>query len=103
MANGQQSTVLRRGLQGKQSSDGAEEERGPCFAFLCVRVREKLQPSVLSDASFMCSAMVKLVVQALCIPIFSSPRCSTWDLPPAHPLHVLSVELESLCLKVRGG
>lgn len=63
---------MEEGLQRKQSSDGAEEERGLCFAFFYVGVREKLQPSVLLDAAFMYSTTVKLsaavVIQALFFP-----------------------------------
>lgn len=55
-------------LQRKWSSYGAERKRGPCLAFFSAGVGEKLQPSVLVNAAFICFAMVKLadavVIQA---------------------------------------
>lgn len=51
---------VKEQLQRKWSSYRAEGEKGPCLAFFSVGVREKLQPSVLINAPFICFAMVKL-------------------------------------------
>lgn len=66
-------------------------EGGPCLEFFCVRLREKLQPSVLLDTSFMYSAVAAAaaVIQVLFSPQSLSRRnCSSWNLPLTLSLHV---------------
>lgn len=70
-------------------------------------VREKLHPSVLLDAAFMCFCNGRTGGRGGHSGSFFPPVVvqrelySSLNVPPTHLLHVLTVELESLLLKLR--